>query len=458
MEMYRARALGNGLRTDHPIPDLPFVDDAHIPVDDPQRVEAVGRRRGSEMWGRQDQVPEGGWVAFTTDPTRHDLAWGVRWHPDHGRSVVLYHNEEMPSVHSALLGPSLLFRAGGYWWDGETWYRPLQVWDPAAETYLRRPVPGATAISAADLLAGGGNAARGRVLSVDEVTLDAGPAKGWLDDLAVWAARRSADDRPLDRCVVRLSAPELAGDQLLSQRELALAAGVAASTVRAYVARGEGEVPLPQATVGGRHVWARPVAEGWAERRRRSSEGLTEAMSSTHYGEQHPPGVIDVWKRYAQTFMSLLWDNPDRRRRWALRWRNQAAVQDLAENLSWTVAAGLSSSQLIPLADLAITIRHAVLDEFATGQELDRQMDPAREAIFYGIAPAIARILDWLIRHHPVLAASAIADIVGEAERRLQVPRDVSEDSLRTALALDGKLDDDDYTEFFSRALTPAHS
>ena len=28
---------------------------------------------------------------------------------------------------------ALLFRAGGYWWDGATWYRPGQVWDGAAD-------------------------------------------------------------------------------------------------------------------------------------------------------------------------------------------------------------------------------------------------------------------------------------------------------------------------------------
>src|SRR5215472_17844507 len=88
--LYSYRAVANGLRTDHPIPDLPFVDDSHIPVEDPAGIEATGRRHGGQTWGRQDRNRRaGGWLAFTTDPLRHDRAWCVRWHPDHGRAVVL---------------------------------------------------------------------------------------------------------------------------------------------------------------------------------------------------------------------------------------------------------------------------------------------------------------------------------------------------------------------------------
>lgn len=53
------RPVANGPRTDHPIPDLPFVDDSHIPVDDPVAIEAVGRNRGQGMWGREDDCRYG---------------------------------------------------------------------------------------------------------------------------------------------------------------------------------------------------------------------------------------------------------------------------------------------------------------------------------------------------------------------------------------------------------------
>ena len=155
MEIYTYRAVANGLRTDHPIPDLPLVDDSHIPVDDPKGIEKIGRHPGTDTWGRQDRVrnsDSGGWTAFTTDPVRHDLAWCVRWHPEHGRSVIVYRDEEISGVHMSYWGPALLFRAGAYWWDGNGWYRPAQVWDAAREEYYRLPVPSSATVTAADLL------------------------------------------------------------------------------------------------------------------------------------------------------------------------------------------------------------------------------------------------------------------------------------------------------------------
>ncbi|MEV6160187.1 hypothetical protein AB0L53_58615 [Nonomuraea sp. NPDC052129] len=51
--------------------------------------------------------------------------------------------------------------------------------------------------------------------------------------------------------------------------------------------------------------------------------------------------------------------------------------------------------------------------------------------------------LGWLIRHHLRTAMHTAGEILGEAERRLKVPREVAQDSIRTALRLDGKLDGD---------------
>jgi hypothetical protein len=64
-------------------------------------------------------------------------------------------------------------------------------------------------------------------------------------------------------------------------------------------------------------------------------------------------------------------------------------------------------------------------------------------------------MLDWLIRHQPSSAAHTMGRIVGEAGRRFEIPRQVSEWSLRTALALDSTLDDDRRREFLDRALSP---
>lgn len=447
MSLYRYRALANGIRTDHPIPDLPFVDDAHIPVDDRVGIEAIGRHDGGETWGREDRVAEGGWVAFTTDPARHDLAWCVRWHPDHGRSVVLYRDGEAASVHVVWQGPALLFRSGGYWWDGMTWYRPSQIYDGASEDYARRPVPAATTVTAADLLDGTGDPARARVLDIGEVDPDAQPAGRWLDHLALWASAR--DDESLAGCVVKFAAPELSGDQLVGVAEVAEIAGVAASTLRAYIARGEGDVPQPQATISGRSVWARPVAEEWAERRRRSADGVTAAVSRSQPGPSRAPGVTDVWDRFSRSFFNRMWESPEWRKRWALRWRNEASVRELAKDLSWDVAASID--RLVPTADLATTISYAVLHEFSRAQH----DDPALSYGNYAITPRVTRTLDWLIRHDPPAAHHAIDGIVGEAERQLDIRRQVSEESLRRSLSLDGTLDRAALDAFLDRVLIP---
>jgi hypothetical protein len=80
--------------------------------------------------------------------------------------------------------------------------------------------------------------------------------------------------------------------------------------------------------------------------------------------------------------------------------------------------------------------------------------DPA--PIQYGINRKVAAMLSWLIRHYPARAAIAIGAITGEAERRLRIPRQVTERSIRVALSLDSNLDADSQREFLSRVLTPA--
>jgi len=461
MRVRDERPVANGLRTDHPIPGLPFADDSHIPVEDPAGIEAVGRHRGTGRWGRKDPCRsadgDAGWVAFTTDPERHDLSWCVRWHPVHGRSVILYRSEDAPSMHMVWeFTPALLFRSGGYWWDGTTWYRPAQVWDWASEKYYRRPVPSAMTLTAADLA--GGDAEQARILQVAEIDADAPPSANWADDLALWADHHTGLE--LDACVVRISAPELAGDQLVDTAGLAEIGRVVPSTLRAYMSRGEEEIPQPQATVGGRSMWARPVAEEWAEARRRSDAGVEAAVSTDWNGAKVAPGVAESRDRFSRIFFSVLWENPGLRRRWALRWRNQAAVQDVAEKLGSYAAAELGGYGIIPAQELAITIRYAWLDELATSQKLQRDIHDSipmenDDPIDYGVVPAVTEMLDWLIRYHPAIAGRTIGEIIGEADGRLSIPRDVTERSLWSALCLDGKLDDDVREQFLERVFSP---
>ncbi|TMR03409.1 hypothetical protein ETD83_10915 [Actinomadura soli] len=461
MALYTYQPVANGLRTDHPIPDLPFVDDSHIPVHDGKQVEKIGRHKDG-MWGRHDPCQDGGWVAFTNDPGRTDLAWVVRHHPEHGRSVVLYRDQDASPVDSLLMWEeptALLYRAGGYWWDGTGWYRPSQLFDWGAEKSYKRPVPAAVTITAGDLMRNA-DPARARVLDISEVTVPATGAtsdRGWSDDLALWASRR--DDRGLGDSIVTLTAPELVADQLVGVGEMAQIAGIGASTLRAYISRGEGDVPLPQAVVSGRNMWTRPVAEEWAEQRRRSVEGVQETVSADHEGATNPIGITETWKRFSHTFFSLLWERQAFRKRWALRWRTEPAVREIAEGLSWEVAASIPD--LVGVWDLSATVRQALVYEFLHGRDLHRSVqrdDPGQrdDYQYFGLTPTITRTLDWLIRHEPAAAGRAIEQAIGEAEADLDIPRAVTERSIATALSLDGTLDQTTREAFLERVFTPA--
>ncbi|MGW2749292.1 hypothetical protein ACWC5O_45370, partial [Streptomyces sp. NPDC001450] len=181
--MGHVRPLANGLRTDHPVPGLPFVDDSHIPLNEgPEAIEAVGRHEASGMWGRFDPNREGGgWHAFTTDPLQHTLGWSVRYHPEHGRTVLLMSDGATAFLHSQWSQDQLLFRAGGYWWDGTNWYRPGQVWDPVEEDYERRKARAAVTVSAADMLDGRADPARAYIGKVTTFDPEAPAPENWLD-------------------------------------------------------------------------------------------------------------------------------------------------------------------------------------------------------------------------------------------------------------------------------------
>jgi hypothetical protein len=452
--MHTLRALANGLRTDHPVPDLPFVDDSHLPIDDADAFEAVGRGAGHGMWGRWDpERVSGGWRAFTTDPIRRRLAWVVRYHPEHGCSVLLVRDDDATDWHSDLHDGPLLFRAGGYWWDGAAWYRPGQIWDSADEDYIRTPVPAAHTVSADDLLPSDrddlvvpdGDPTAGRILQLGEFDPATPPRGPWINDLAMWAAHRGYQG--LEQCVVQVSAPELTGDQLVGISEMAALGGIAASTLRAYLSRGEGDVPLPQATISGRSAWSRPVAQDWAEARRRSTDSVVATLTAGD-ATIPPPGVKDIRERFGRIFHSTLFGRPDVRKRWAIRWRGEDDVRKVADQLAWNVAASLDD--IVPTGPLAQTVRQAVIDDLAV-----QQHDPVDKEQFYVLASDIAKMLDWLIRHHPDHGHYTLSGIVRDAEKRLSIPRDRIAYCLRVSLTSDGKLTADQVDDYLDRALPP---
>lgn len=457
--VYNIRPLANGTRTDHPVPGLPFVDDSHIPLDKgPEAIEAVGRNRGQGMWGRfDDNHPGEGWHAFTTDPLNHQLGWSVRYHPDHGRTVLLMSDGATSLMHTQWSGEQLLFRAGGYWWDGATWYRPGQIWDPVSEDYERRKARAAATITAADMLDGRASPSRAHVYKVATFTPETPAPDPWLDHLALWAQHHQQQTaaRPLDACVVDLASPELTGDQLLGLPEMAALGGITASTLRAYISRNNSEVPMPQAHIGGRAQWSRPVAEDWAEARRRSPEGVRAAMSAGDR-DNLSPGAANVRDRFADDFMGTLWERPDVRKRWVLRSRNEASVREVADVLAWSVATSLD--RILPTGILGPTVRHAVLENLAYLINLrtkNRKGDfkPKNPWFHLNLSTPVAKMLDWFIRHHPDSAQWYIGEILYEAHKRWKIPAEDTGEALRRSLAADGELDEETLTEYLSRVV-----
>ncbi|MFD3484981.1 helix-turn-helix transcriptional regulator [Streptomyces sp. NPDC058665] len=440
--------LANGLRTDHPVPGLPFVDDSHLPLDEgPEAIEAVGRHEATGMWGRFDKNrADGGWRAFTTDPKQHSLGWSVRYRPGHGRTVLLMRDGDTSLLHSQWAEDQLLFRAGGYWWNGETWYRPGQVWDPVAQDYDRRKARMAVTVTASDMLDGRADPARAYIGKVLTFNPDETAPDNWLDHLALWAERRQEQENTLEpeRCVVDVSSPELTGAQLIGAPEMAELGGISASTLRAYISRGNSEVPRPQAVVGGRDQWARAVADDWAEARQRSYEGVGAAMSAGDR-DSLSPGAAEVRDRFAADFQHTLFDRPDVRKRWVLRQRNQESVAEIAGELSWSVASSLD--RIIPTEDLGAVVQRAVMADLA-----DYAEESKKEESWYllNLTPPVGKMLVWFIRHFPGEAYATIGEIQRQANAKWGVPATDTLYVLRRDLSLGGKLTDEQRETYFA--------
>lgn len=446
--------LANGLRTDHPVPGLPFVDDSHLPLDEgPEAIEAVGRNKAEGMWGRFDKNrADGGWHAFTTDPLQHSLGWVVRFHPEHGRTVLLMRDGDTSSWHTQWTQDQVLFRAGGYWWNGTAWYRPGQVWDPVEQDFERRKARMAVTVSVADMLDGRADPARAYVGKVATFDPEAARPDNWPDHLALWAERRQeqAGALELERCVVDVFSPELTGAQLIGAPEMAELGGITASTLRAYISRGNSEVPLPQATVGGRDQWARAVAQDWVESRKRSYQGVGEAMSAGDR-DSLSPGAAEVRDRFATDFQHTLFDRPDVRKRWVLRHRNKESVTEIAGQLAWSVGASLD--QIVPTEHLGRTVRAAVLHDFAETVEMfaeGKDGEASPKWWHFNLTPSVAKTLDWYIRCFPGEAYATIGDIQRQAHKTWNVPAADTLSALRSALSLDGELTEQQRTTYFA--------
>jgi hypothetical protein len=292
-------------------------------------------------------------------------------------------------------------------------------------------------------------------IDVDLCTTGKWQASGdeWAHHLAMWAAARTHNSLPLDQCVVTMTAPELAGDQLVGISEMAEIGGVAESTLRAYRARGEADLPMPQALINGRPVWARPVVMEWAEERQRSPEEIANAVSRDTAGM--PVGLSSLADRFGSSFVARLWQNPVARRRWALRSRNQDTVRRIADELALDAAALVREE--VPFRELALSLKHALIAELGYG-ELERSLGEERSVeswTWIGIASYVAKSMGWIISCQPRAAAWALGELVGDLARNHAVPRHVTERSLRQALRIDSGLTREAVDDFLDRVLTP---
>ncbi|MFD4529929.1 hypothetical protein ACFWP7_39710 [Streptomyces sp. NPDC058470] len=384
------RLLANGAGTDHPVPGLPFADDTHLPAG----PTTPGPARPTRI----------------TDPDRPDLMWIIHAHPHLGRTVLLYEAgpDSAGPWHGHTAQP-LVTRTGGYWWDGTNWFRPPQLWDAATGAVEQQAVPAAVTVTAADLLQDPrADAGAGQLHQVDDLGTpsDAWQGAPWLHDLARWAAHRatSPDRPPLNRCVLTLTAPELAGDQLIGTPALAAAAAISPSALRAYISRGQGAVPEPQALVGNRPMWSRPVAENWAAHRRRPAADRWPAQ------RERPvlaAGAEPIRQQLTPVLYAALWEDPERRARWVLRHRTAHAVRQVAEDLAHLAADRLQET--VPAQALAEVLTQAAIANFGAGQPR---------------SDGVAQVLGWLTRNHPQLAEQTTATVADHASLQFGTPHD----------------------------------
>ena len=94
----------------------------------------------------------------------------------------------------------------------------------------------------------------------------------------------------------------------------------------------------------------------------------------------------------------------------------------------------------------------------ASGRELERAIDPETnpgDAVNYGITPSVEETLLWFIGCAPVIAGRVIGQVIGEAERRIKIPRSVTERSLRMAASPSEIMDDDSLRDFLDQVMSP---
>lgn len=439
--------VANGTSTDHPYPGLPFVDDSHLPLDDLHAVEAVGRNAGHGMWGRHDVHRDGiAEFGYTTDPHNHRYGWVVQHHPEHGRVVLLYEDDDTGFVHQDFLHSGFMVtRSGGYLWDGSDWYRPLQILDWSTESLVFRRVPRATTIAVSDLLDSTCHPGEGEVRKVVMFEPKDVTPQQWRHDLALWAQQREGGGvRPAAECVVHLNAPELSETQLIGAREAAALAGLSESELRDKLVDRWGDLPLPQAGGVDTPRWAKPVIHDWIEARKRDRSTVDQFLYPG--GDDEPIGWDETRVKITRVLDASLRIHGEMRRGF-LRRRGVEGNRFLADDLARDALHQVQQS--IPLNALLWSVEKSAL--------WDLRVYSAGEKVHFTRMTGV--MLGWVVRYYPNSAARVFGSIIREAADELGLEKDDVVSGLRSSVVLDGGFDTDQRValkEFLSLVLPPA--
>lgn len=454
--MSQVRPVANGLRTDHPVLGLPFINDERLPLDNPDAIERTGRNQGEGLWGRTDSLPGGGWVAFTTEPKNPAYAWAVHHHPEHGRTVLLIHDRDLSSLHHDwVYGRSgFLYRHGGYWWDGTAWHRPGQVLDRAFERFDPRPVHDAITVTAADLLARPGIPGNAQIAKIAAFAAPEEPLPHWRDHLALWAQRRPRDARPLEKCVVDLRAPELQPARLVGRAGLAKIADIAPEDLPhpQYEAQ---ELPPAQAETPDGPRWSEPVARDWAEQHHSTHGPKALLAATTTFGTTQPRGLVADHNRLTEIIRHSLEDTRSGKRRSTSTGRGR--TRETAEALAWWPAVALAqgTDSLFPTAALRTTVIEAVLGGLAQDVENTRGREKT-ELSLGDIRPDVVKLIDWYIQRDPGATSGLLGEICLLARLRLALPPLKVGRLIRRSLHLDSELDGTTINTLLDLALPPS--
>lgn len=433
------RPVANGLRTDHPVPGLPFINDERLPLDNPDAIERTGRGQGEGLWGRTDRLREGGWVAFTTEPKNRAYAWAVHFHPDHGRTVVLVTDGSWSGLHHDWVYGRIgfLYRHGGYWWDGTTWHRPGMVLDGAYERYDARPVRDALTVTAADLLFHRADPGNATVATIAGFTAPKTTLPDWRDHLALWAQRRRRvpDARPLDRCVVDLKAPELEPGLLVDRAGLAKIANIAEDDLPDPEYE-QHKMPEPQARGANGPLWSQPVARDWAEEHRRTHGPGVLLSATTSFGTPQPRGLVADHNRLTKIIHA-----------------DGEQTEEAAKTLAWWPAASLTvgTESLVPMGALRTTLIEAVLSHLA------EDVEEERSGIGLGtLRHDVVEVFDWYVQRKPDHTAGLLSEICLDARMRLDLDPKIVGRFIRRSLHLDSALGKETIDALLEMALPPS--